>query len=304
MPAILGVVELFQDAEITFGSERILTKELAALEQASALNAGYRFADAVADQKAFIELLIRPALSKFGGKLLLRVLDGTLRFRMLRGLPSHEKLYLMSGPGRFRALLGSANLSVSALHGRQKETFIGFEREDDYREFLDYYTRDAPPADPIDADLLVVPPHDGAAAKVAEDPVELLDLPVGRVLKAGTPIVEEPRRKPLPEFSAAALREAERHGAELRALALDRNKAGATVVTAEGYRRAYRALAVAPDPGGKRGGPDGGDRPGSRSRELERSSVASAWIARALARGPAGRSTAQALFRRFRRIPR
>ena len=72
VPAILGIVELFQDVEITFGSERILAKELTALEQASALNAGYRFADTVADQKAFIELLVRPALSKIGGKLLQR----------------------------------------------------------------------------------------------------------------------------------------------------------------------------------------------------------------------------------------
>jgi hypothetical protein len=53
VPAILGIVELFQDVEITFGSERILAKERTALEQASALTAGYRFADAVADQKAF-----------------------------------------------------------------------------------------------------------------------------------------------------------------------------------------------------------------------------------------------------------
>ena len=83
VPAILGIVELFQDVEITFGSERILAKELTALEQASALNAG--FADAVADQKAFIELLVRPALSKIGGKLLQRAAPAVSPRRARRG---------------------------------------------------------------------------------------------------------------------------------------------------------------------------------------------------------------------------
>ena len=113
----------------------------------------------------------------------------------------------MAGGGRFRALLGSANLSIPALRGLQKETFISFEAEADYRLFLDYYERDAAPADPIDADLLVVPPQGGAAAKVAEQPLEPGELPVARVLAGGTVIVEEPRRIPPPEPSAAALRQ-------------------------------------------------------------------------------------------------
>jgi len=86
-----------------------------------------------------------------------------------------------------------------------------------------------------------VPPRDGADPEAAGDPVEPTEVPAIRVLKAGAAIVEEPRRAAAPGFSAAALREAERHGAELRSLALDRNRAGAIVVTAEGFRRAYRA---------------------------------------------------------------
>ena len=41
-------------------------------------------------------------LSRFfcsaGSRLLERVVAGTLRFRLLRGRPSHEKLYLLAGP--------------------------------------------------------------------------------------------------------------------------------------------------------------------------------------------------------------
>ena len=52
VPAILDVAGLFGDVEITFGSERVLTRELAALEQATTAT-GYRFVDALADQKAW-----------------------------------------------------------------------------------------------------------------------------------------------------------------------------------------------------------------------------------------------------------
>jgi hypothetical protein len=85
-----------------------------------------------------------------------------------------------------------------------------------------------------------------AAPAVATDPVAVTEVPCVRVLKAGVAIVEAARRSPVPELSAAALREAGRLGAELQALALDRNKAGATVVTAAGFARAYRAHSARP----------------------------------------------------------
>jgi hypothetical protein len=66
------------------------------------------------------------------------------------------------------------------------------------------------------------------------------------VLAGGTVIVEELRRIPSPKPSTAALREAERHGTELRQMTLDRNKAGAVVVNAESYRRAFRAHQARP----------------------------------------------------------
>ena len=54
-PAILDVARLFEDVEITFGSEHVLSRELAALEQATTA-AGYRFTDAlVGTQRHFLE---------------------------------------------------------------------------------------------------------------------------------------------------------------------------------------------------------------------------------------------------------
>jgi hypothetical protein len=246
VPAILDVVALFDDVEITFGSERVLSRELAALEQVTTAT-GYRFTDALADQKAFIERFVRPVLSQGGARLLERVRDGSLRFRLLRETPSHAKLYLLAGDQRFRAIAGSANLSLAAFSGRQRETFFVADGEADYRRFLEYYAENEARSDPIDADLLVVTAADDDAAglHVPADPVPLQDVPCFRFLKAQGAIVETPR-PPVPDLSAAALREAGALGAELQQIALDRNRSGATVVTASGFMRAYRAHAARP----------------------------------------------------------
>ncbi len=247
VPAILDVAQMFDDVEITFGSERVLSRELAALEQASSA-AGYRFTDALADQKAFIERLVRPALSARGARLLERVHDGTLRFRLLRQVPSHAKLYLMAGEGRFRVVTGSANLSFAALTGRQRETFFVSDAEADHLRFMAYYAQNEERSDPLAADLLVVtssqPDRPGLA--VPDDPVDVQKVPCFRFLRAEGAIVESPRPPAMPELSAAAMRQASELGAELRQLSLDRNRSGATVVTAQGFARAYRAHASRP----------------------------------------------------------
>jgi hypothetical protein len=246
VPAILDVAGLFGDVEITFGSERVLSRELAALEQVTTAT-GYRFADALADQKAFIERFVRPILSRRGARLLERVQDGSLRFRLLRETPSHAKLYLLTGDERFRTIAGSANLSLAAFSGRQRETFFVADGEADYRRFLDYYAENEARSDPIDADLLVVTPDCGdAGLDVLADPVPLQDVPCFRFLKAQGAIVETSRPPVVPDLSVAALREAGALGAELQQIALDRNRSGATVISASGFMRAYRAHAARP----------------------------------------------------------
>jgi NgoFVII restriction endonuclease N-terminal PLD domain len=242
VPAILDVAQMFEDIEITFGSERVLSREIVALEQATTAT-GYRFTDALADQKAFIERFVRPALSRRGEQLLERVHGGTLRFRLLRQMPSHAKLYLLSGEGRSRVITGSANLSIAALRGRQRETFFVSNDEDDYWRFMAYYDAHEELSDPVDTDLLVVKRGESAnqTPTVPDDPVDVLDVPCLRFLRTQGAIIEDPRPPAMPELSASAMRHASELGAELRQLSLDRNQNGATVVTANGFARAYRA---------------------------------------------------------------
>jgi hypothetical protein len=246
VPAILDVAALFDDVEITFGSERVLSRELEALEQVTTATA-YRFTDALADQKVFIERFVRPALSRRGAQLLERVQDGSLRFRLLREAPSHAKLYLLAGNDQYRTIAGSANLSLAAFSGRQRETFFVADSEADYQRFLDYYAENQARSDPIDADLLVVTADDGAAdLNVPADPVPLQHVPCFRFLKAQGVIIETPRPPVIPDLSAAALREAGALGAELQQIALDRDRNGRSVISASSFMRAYRAHAARP----------------------------------------------------------
>jgi hypothetical protein len=131
---LLRLAERLDDMEVVFGSESILSKEHLALAQASQTIAAYGFADALIDHKTLVEALSR-LLGRAGGQLLDRVAQGSLRFRLLRGRPSHEKLYLLSGPGRARVLTGSANLGRAAFEGWQHEILVVFDGEPAWRLF-------------------------------------------------------------------------------------------------------------------------------------------------------------------------
>ena len=109
---IMRMADRLADMEVVFGSESILSKEHLALTQASQTIQSYGFGDALIDQKALVEALSR-FLGHAGSKLLERVVAGTLRFRLLRGRPSHEQLYLIQT--RRRRSYGSAARPVAAV---------------------------------------------------------------------------------------------------------------------------------------------------------------------------------------------
>lgn len=258
LPALIAVADLFEDMEVIFGSERVLGRELETLEKATVIG-GYQFLDAVADQKAAIERLLRPTLQQGGDALLRRVAAGSMRFAILRQAPSHEKLYLLEGDDRWRVIVGSANLSLSAFTGRMRETFISFDGPEAFAAFSTYATRDEAAADPVRTDLLVVDATAGEAStrpvsqsgepapiEIASLPIPMDQLPGVRSLEAGLIVVEQPRRLVVATPNAQALREAGKLGAELREMTLDRDKKGATVITSKGFLRAWRALTSKP----------------------------------------------------------
>ena len=242
---LLRLADRLADMEIVFGSDSILSREHLALAQASQTIQAYGFADALVDQKALVEALSR-LLGRTGQRLLERVADGTLRFRLLRGRPSHEKLYLLSGPDGRRVVTGSANLSVVALEGRQQEVFVAFDGEAAWSLFDGYYQREWRDSVPVESDALVVRRPDGGAPTARETPLALEEVPIVRVLKAGVAVVDEPARPVPAGFAVDALRTAAALGAELKDLALPRDRAGRTVVNAAAVLRVIRSFRARP----------------------------------------------------------
>jgi hypothetical protein len=235
---LLRLAERLDDLEIVFGSERILSKEHLALAQASQTVAAYGFADAMIDHKTLVEALSK-LLGRAGRQLLERVVASSLRFRLLRGRPSHEKLYLLSGPSGSRVLTGSANLGRAAFEGWQHEILVAFDGEPAWCLFDSYYQRDWKDSVPVEPDALVVMSADGTPVP-RKEPLQLAEVPIVRVLSAGAALIDQPPRPAPAGFAADALRQAAALGAELKDLALPKDKAGRTVVNAGAVLRMIR----------------------------------------------------------------
>jgi len=236
---LLRLSERLDDMEVVFGSESILSKEHLALAQASQTVEAYGFADALIDHKALVEALSR-LLGRAGRRLLERVTAGSLRFRLLRGRPSHEKLYLLSGPRGSRVVTGSANLGRAAFEGWQREILIVFDGEPAWRLFEGYYQRDWQDSVPVAPETLIAADADSTLA-ARDGPLPLEEVPIVRALSAGIALIDPPPRPAPAGFAAEALRQASVLGAQLKDLALPKDRAGRTVVNAGTVLRVLRA---------------------------------------------------------------
>ena len=151
---LLRLADRLDDMEIVFGSESILSKEHLALAQASQTIAGLRLRRCAGRPEGAGRGAGAAARARRHA-LLERVAAGSLRFRLLRGRPSHEKLYLLSGPAGTRVVTGSANLSLAAFEGRQHEVYVAFDGEPAWTLFDGYYQRDWKDSVPVEPDALV-----------------------------------------------------------------------------------------------------------------------------------------------------
>src|SRR5260370_26917628 len=241
---LLRLSERLDNMEVVFGSESILSKEHLALAQASQTIEAYGFADALIDHKALVEALSR-LLERTGKGLLERVAAGSLRFRLLRGGTSQEKLYIRSGPSGSGVLTGSANLGRAAFEGWQHEILVVFDGEPAWRLFEGYYQRDWKDSVLGATEILVAADADGALA-ARDAPLPLEEVPIVRALSAGIALIDPPSRPAPAGFAAEALRHASALGAQLKDLALPKDKAGRTVVNAGAVLRVIRTHRAPP----------------------------------------------------------
>ena len=115
---IKDVAEKMDDLEIIFGREDILHR--------------------VSQYVAYQDLLLRDLKQEFHDHDVARqkIDAGTLRMFIVRDMISHEKLYLLEGDAGKRVITGSANFSERAISGKQNESFVCFDNDDDAWEFF------------------------------------------------------------------------------------------------------------------------------------------------------------------------
>lgn len=123
IPMIAGLLRDFEfaDFECVFGHDGVLSREAAevlsfqrVVEQS--LNEGFVGVAGASEDR------LRHIYS--------RAAEGSARFFVVKDAIAHAKIYLLSGDGRKRVIVGSANLSETAFSGRQAETLVMFDDDD------------------------------------------------------------------------------------------------------------------------------------------------------------------------------
>ena len=121
---VYRLLELFDDAEIIFGCEEVMS---------------YSLQEILAYQNKLIER-IREKESAAKTKLIGRVEKGDVRLFVARKQLSHEKIYLLEADdGRKRVIMGSANMSFKAFEGRQRENISYMDGDAAYERYLESY---------------------------------------------------------------------------------------------------------------------------------------------------------------------
>ena len=123
IPAILRLLATndYESFEVIFGCEELVYAEATKV---------------IALQKAIEDELTKGFVGVGGDSdpklqaLLERQVAGQARFLVMSGSIVHSKIYLLESPGNRRALVGSANLSNTALSGRQGEVLLCFDNDD------------------------------------------------------------------------------------------------------------------------------------------------------------------------------
>ena len=120
-----------------------------------------------------------------------------------------------------------------------------FDGDAAWATFDAYYTRDWKDSVPVETDALVAQALDGQRT-AREAPLTLPEVPIVRVLNAGVTLVDPPAYRMPPGFAADALRSAAVLGAELKDLALPKDKAGRTLINARSVLQVLRAHQARP----------------------------------------------------------
>ena len=121
---VCQLLNQFETAEIIFGCEDVIS---------------YSLQEIMAYQSKLIERL-RTSANKAKQNLIERIEDNSLHLYVARTMLSHEKIYLLSAKdGRKRVVMGSANMSLTAFGGRQRENISYVDGDQAYEWYMGCY---------------------------------------------------------------------------------------------------------------------------------------------------------------------
>ena len=121
---VCQLLNQFETAEIIFGCEDVIA---------------YTLQEVMAYQSKLIERL-RTSANKAKQNLVERIENNSLHLYVARTMLSHEKIYLLSAKdGRKRVIMGSANMSLTAFGGRQRENISYVDGDQAYEWYMGCY---------------------------------------------------------------------------------------------------------------------------------------------------------------------
>lgn len=123
---IYQLLDMFENAEIIFGCEDTIS---------------FSLQEIMAYQCKLVERM-RNKASQMKLDFISRLDDNSLRFLVSREMLSHEKIYLLSSnDGRKRVIMGSANMSLNAFSGKQRENICYMDGDKAYDWYMNCYLR-------------------------------------------------------------------------------------------------------------------------------------------------------------------
>lgn len=121
---VCQLLNQFETAEIIFGCEEVIS---------------YSLQEIMAYQSKLIERL-RTSANNSKQNLIERIEDNSLHLYVARTMLSHEKIYLLSAKdGRKRVVMGSANMSLTAFGGHQRENISYVDGDQAYEWYMGCY---------------------------------------------------------------------------------------------------------------------------------------------------------------------
>ncbi len=165
---VCQLLKQFETAEIIFGCEDVIS---------------YSLQEVMAYQSKLIERL-RTSANKTKQNLIDRIENGSLHLYVARTMLSHEKIYLLSAKdGRKRVIMGSANMSLNAFGGRQRENISYIDGDSAYNWYVGCYEE----LRENSTDQIV-----RESVLCADTGANLEELPISRTIRTKKAVVIEP----------------------------------------------------------------------------------------------------------------